>query len=287
MVCVDNSVSSIKFASQVDAIQLYCHAKLKSNPKTAVGVVAMAIHCLQQFGRALDTTSDLDEIMDCVKAIARGGELDFVGGITFAELYLTHYHPHIDQNRMLIFTGGSIDMDFDLAKACGKNLKKRGIAVDLVNLSPELQHKLTRRALNVLVASVNNNKNSHIKHVVAGSAIRDVLSSTPAIITSEEIAAAAADLKAPRLPRKEKVIEKMDMKVFFEELKKGSLPVQLKNMDWCSEGHSVYKKTKGDGVWHAKFEISTQSGRKFTRGFKTKATKRNYLRNSPRRTFEV
>ncbi|GJU70417.1 26S proteasome non-ATPase regulatory subunit 4 [Tanacetum coccineum] len=95
MVCVDNFVSSIKFASQVDAIQLYCHAKLKSNPKTAVGVVAMAIHCLQQFGRALDTTSDLDEIMDCVKAIARGGELDFVGGITFAELYLRHYHPHI------------------------------------------------------------------------------------------------------------------------------------------------------------------------------------------------
>ncbi|GJS96620.1 putative ribonuclease H-like domain-containing protein [Tanacetum coccineum] len=54
----------------------------------------------------------------------------------------------------------------------------------------------------------------------------------------------------------------------------GSLPVQLKNMDWCSEGHGVYKKMEGDGIWHAKFDISTPSERKFTRGFKTKATKR-------------
>ncbi|GJX72372.1 hypothetical protein Tco_1325643 [Tanacetum coccineum] len=44
----------------------------------------------------------------------------------------------------------------------------------------------------------------------------------------------------------------------------------IENMDWCSEGHSFYKKTKGDDVWHAK----SLSGRNFTRGFKTKATKR-------------
>ncbi|GKA80736.1 DNA-directed DNA polymerase [Tanacetum coccineum] len=31
---------------------------------------------------------------------------------------------------------------------------------------------------------------------------------------------------------------------------------------------------EGDGVWHAKFEVITPSGRKFTRGFKTKDTKR-------------
>ncbi|GKA65614.1 hypothetical protein Tco_0765321 [Tanacetum coccineum] len=40
----------------------------------------------------------------------------------------------------------------------------------------------------------------------------------------------------------------------------------------------VYKKMEGDGVWHMKFEISTPSGRKFTRGFKTKATKRKLSR---------
>ncbi|GJV77199.1 putative ribonuclease H-like domain-containing protein [Tanacetum coccineum] len=54
----------------------------------------------------------------------------------------------------------------------------------------------------------------------------------------------------------------------------GLLPVQLKNTDWGNEGHRVYKKVKGDGAWHAKFEVITPSGRKFTRGFKSKETKR-------------
>ncbi|GJW59368.1 DNA-directed DNA polymerase, partial [Tanacetum coccineum] len=65
--------------------------------------------------------------------------------------------------------------------------------------------------------------------------------------------------------------------IFFKKLIDflGSLPVQLKSSDWCSEGHGVYKKTEGDGMWHAKFEETTPSGRNFTRGFKTKATKRN------------
>ena len=54
----------------------------------------------------------------------------------------------------------------------------------------------------------------------------------------------------------------------------GSLSVQLKNMDWQNEGHGDYRKIEGDGEWHAKFEIITPSGRKFTRGFKTQPTNR-------------
>nr|GEX63623.1 hypothetical protein [Tanacetum cinerariifolium] len=54
----------------------------------------------------------------------------------------------------------------------------------------------------------------------------------------------------------------------------GSLPVQLKNTNWGNEGYGVYRKIEGDGAWHAKFEVITLSGRKFTRGFKTKENKR-------------
>ncbi|GKA08772.1 putative ribonuclease H-like domain-containing protein [Tanacetum coccineum] len=43
----------------------------------------------------------------------------------------------------------------------------------------------------------------------------------------------------------------------------GSLPFQLKNTDWRNEGYGTYKKVKGDEVWHAKFEVTTPSGRKF------------------------
>ncbi|GJS81129.1 pentatricopeptide repeat-containing protein [Tanacetum coccineum] len=51
-----------------------------------------------------------------------------------------------------------------------------------------------------------------------------------------------------------------------------SLLFQLKNTDLGSEGYGTYKKVEGDGDWHAKFEVTTPSGRKFTRVFKTKNT---------------
>ncbi|GJU71562.1 putative ribonuclease H-like domain-containing protein [Tanacetum coccineum] len=54
----------------------------------------------------------------------------------------------------------------------------------------------------------------------------------------------------------------------------GSLLIQLKNTDWGNEGYGTYKKIKGDGDWHAKFEVTTPSGRKFIRMFKTKKTNR-------------
>ncbi|GJW98867.1 hypothetical protein Tco_0180675 [Tanacetum coccineum] len=54
----------------------------------------------------------------------------------------------------------------------------------------------------------------------------------------------------------------------------GSLPMQLKNLDWGNEGYVTYKKVDGDGDWHARFEVVTPSGRKFNRAFKTKTTTR-------------
>ncbi|GJR97566.1 putative ribonuclease H-like domain-containing protein [Tanacetum coccineum] len=54
----------------------------------------------------------------------------------------------------------------------------------------------------------------------------------------------------------------------------GSLPVQSKNTDEGNEGYGTYKKIEGDGDWHAIFEVTTPSERKFTRMFKTKKTNR-------------
>ncbi|GJR11781.1 ribonuclease H-like domain-containing protein [Tanacetum coccineum] len=54
----------------------------------------------------------------------------------------------------------------------------------------------------------------------------------------------------------------------------GSLPVQLKNLDWGNEGYGTYNKVDGDGDWHARFKIVTPSGKKFNRAFKTKTTTR-------------
>ncbi|GJW04382.1 ATP-dependent DNA helicase PIF1-like protein [Tanacetum coccineum] len=54
----------------------------------------------------------------------------------------------------------------------------------------------------------------------------------------------------------------------------GSLQVQLKNTVWGNEGYGMYKKIEGDRAWHAKFDVITPIRHKFTRGFKTKETKR-------------
>ena len=54
----------------------------------------------------------------------------------------------------------------------------------------------------------------------------------------------------------------------------GSLPVQLKNLEWGPEGASVYKKEEGDGEWHVKFDIVCPDGRNFARKFKTQMTNR-------------
>ena len=54
----------------------------------------------------------------------------------------------------------------------------------------------------------------------------------------------------------------------------GSLPVQLKNLEWGPEGPSQYKKDQGDGEWHVKFDIVCPSGRNFARRFKTQKTNR-------------
>ncbi|GJS93973.1 retrovirus-related pol polyprotein from transposon TNT 1-94 [Tanacetum coccineum] len=58
----------------------------------------------------------------------------------------------------------------------------------------------------------------------------------------------------------------------------GSLPVQLKNLDWGNEGYETYKKIDGDGDWHARFKIVTPSGRKFNRAFKTQGPTTRKLR---------
>ena len=54
----------------------------------------------------------------------------------------------------------------------------------------------------------------------------------------------------------------------------GSLPVQLKNLEWGPDGPSTYKREDGDGEWHCKFDITCPSGRNFARSFKTQKTTR-------------
>nr|GEV19024.1 hypothetical protein [Tanacetum cinerariifolium] len=63
----------------------------------------------------------------------------------------------------------------------------------------------------------------------------------------------------------------------------GLLLVSLKNNDWGSKGYEAYKKIKGDEAWHAEFEVTIPSGKKFTRSSRPKRRRESSQENSRRR----
>lgn len=56
----------------------------------------------------------------------------------------------------------------------------------------------------------------------------------------------------------------------------GSLRVQLMNQEWVSKGTSTYRRMESDEEWHVKVEVTSPSGKRFGRGFKTKQQRRSY-----------
>ncbi|PWA44846.1 26S proteasome non-ATPase regulatory subunit 4 [Artemisia annua] len=175
LIVVDNSwfmrsaASLGAYHNQIEAIELYCHAKLESNPKNAIGLYT-ATHSASH-DSYLAPTSDIDKIMAYLhKGIRYSGDF-------YLSAAVPHSMLHIDQRRewsafkhkrLLFFVGG---------------------------------HKSSKTALVSFVAAADNNGNSHIKHIQPGSSvpqIAETLSSYPPIIEiprasmqQVEIAAAA------------------------------------------------------------------------------------------------
>nr|GEW45451.1 hypothetical protein [Tanacetum cinerariifolium] len=138
-------------------------------------------------------------IHDGGPGIVPSGKSDFLKGSRV--LRCERAEPNVQKRMLTVTRSPAKFLHLDHAKEFGNNFKNLGIVVDLVNLCPEVDYIPKRLALNAFVAAVINNQNNHIKHLIAGCPIRNLLSSRPAIVTPEEIAA-AADLKMPhRLPQ--------------------------------------------------------------------------------------
>ncbi|PWA29887.1 26S proteasome non-ATPase regulatory subunit-like protein [Artemisia annua] len=84
----DNSIwmrnkFSGSYDNQLEVIRLYCHAKLQSNPKNAIGFKTMG--GLGVFSSYLAPTTDVDKIMTYLRrGILYGGDLDLIRGVTFS-----------------------------------------------------------------------------------------------------------------------------------------------------------------------------------------------------------
>ncbi|GJS76096.1 26S proteasome non-ATPase regulatory subunit 4 [Tanacetum coccineum] len=203
------------YYNQLEAIDLYCHAKLESNPKNAIGLYTMG--GVGIYFSYLEPTSDVDKIMAHLhKGIIYGGDLDLTRGVSMSLSLINQRQWRVFKHkRLLFFVGGPSKFPCYSAKAGGDTAKQMGVAVDVVNFSLLEKYNYCKTALVKFVAAANNNGNSHIKHIPPASSyteIREALSSSPPIITRAsirqgEIAAAAwkkiAKEKENRRKRKE------------------------------------------------------------------------------------
>ncbi|XP_071701973.1 uncharacterized protein [Rutidosis leptorrhynchoides] len=195
VICIDNSEymkhldNRYSYNLQLNCVRSYCRAKFKSNPKNAIGLVAM--------GREMypfEPTCDLDKILHQIKhslgAGSEGGKLDFTGSVIESELILSDYSDDKYLKRIIIFVGGPINLGIEQTVAFGKGLKKDGVAVDVVNFCPkEWNNGYWVRVFDAFVAAANNNNNSHIKHVRphAWTLSTDVLSRNPEIVSGASL----------------------------------------------------------------------------------------------------
>lgn len=213
IICVDTSVyttrkfaySGCSFRLQLEAIRLYCQAKLKSNPKTAIGIRGMGSPKTW-----LKPTSDLDKILFYISptCLRRGGDLDFIGGVGCSQMYLAHQPYKL--KRTLIFTGGPFTFTPEIAEGFGTVFKEMGVAVDFLNFTLEEGSTYFKKLIESFVTAADKNGNSHLRHVPPepSTCISHYLPSPPAIIPralieqGEIVAVAAKNKKAEDYKRK-------------------------------------------------------------------------------------
>ncbi|XP_071703811.1 uncharacterized protein [Rutidosis leptorrhynchoides] len=114
MICIDKSKymehldNEYSYNLQLNCVRSYCRAKLKSNPKNVIGLVAMGGKM-----KTFEPTSDLDIIFRQLKYYlgARyviGGELNFMSALISCGFELSNYPDDKYLKRIIFFLGGYV-----------------------------------------------------------------------------------------------------------------------------------------------------------------------------------
>ncbi|GLJ28445.1 hypothetical protein SUGI_0559660 [Cryptomeria japonica] len=172
MICIDNSewmrngdYNPNRFQARADTVNLICGAKTQSNPENTVGVMTLA---RKNVCVLVTPTTDLGKILPCMHGLEVVGEMNLTSGIQVAQLALKHRQNKEQQQRIIVFVGSPIKADKKTLEAIGKKLKK-----NIVDFGEEDDGKLQK--LEALLATINNNDNSHIVHVPAGPNATDAI----------------------------------------------------------------------------------------------------------------
>jgi len=130
IICMDTSeymrngdYTPTRLGAQLDAVHLLARAKTQANAESSVGVVS----CGGKNVRVLvSLTGDVGKIITSTHGIRLGGTLDFVGGISVAQLALKHRQNKNQHQRIIFFVGSPLDnaLDKDSLVRLAKKIEK-------------------------------------------------------------------------------------------------------------------------------------------------------------------
>lgn len=151
-----------RLSAQHDAVNLIAEAKTAQNPESAVGILTMGgekglFTTNHRTPEVLTTlTADIGRVIQTVNRIKVAPKSDFMRALKVAQLALKHRQNKNQHQRVVLFVGSPLEADEKTLVNAGKQLRKNGIAVDVVNFGEE---EANTSLLEAFVAAVNNSDN--------------------------------------------------------------------------------------------------------------------------------
>ncbi|XP_035675234.1 26S proteasome non-ATPase regulatory subunit 4-like [Branchiostoma floridae] len=183
MICVDNSeymrngdFIPTRIQALVDAVNMVCHSKSRSNPENNVGLMTMSGRC-----EVLVTlTSDVGKILTKMHAVQPKGNIHLMTGIRVAHLALKHRQGKNHKMRIVVFIGSPIETDDKELVKQAKRLKKEKVSVDIISFGEE---ETNNEKLTSFINTLNGKEgtSSHLVTVPPGPSLSDALLSSPVI----------------------------------------------------------------------------------------------------------
>lgn len=169
VIVVDNSecsrngdFSPTRLVSQVDAAHLLCGGKLNSSPETTVALMSSAgdrptVH--------VTLTDDMGKVLSALAAFRAKGESHLLSALQVAKMVLKHRQDKSLKQRIIIFVCSPIQEKPAELKRFGGQMRKQGVAIDIVSFGTvERNHE----ALAALHEGVDKKGNTALLEVQGG-----------------------------------------------------------------------------------------------------------------------
>ncbi|XP_046658880.1 26S proteasome non-ATPase regulatory subunit 4-like isoform X2 [Homalodisca vitripennis] len=182
MICVDNSdymrngdFLPTRLQAQLDAVNIVCHSKTRSNPENNVGLLTLAnVEVLATL------TSDTGRVISKLHQVQPEGNINLLTGIRIAHLALKHRQGKNHKMRIVAFVGSPVETEEKELVKLAKRLKKEKVNVDVVSFGEEI---VNTELLTSFVNALNGKDGggSHLVTVPPGPHLSEALISSPVI----------------------------------------------------------------------------------------------------------